>query len=102
MTVRNLRSAILFLVIGACVALGSLIATEPTQALADSAVRAAQLESQAGSGVQTRLLSTQGMEQWARPAYRPFVATFSLVVQVVATLATAFFIFVVLLKREEE
>ncbi|MDZ7378031.1 MAG: hypothetical protein ONB07_04265 [candidate division KSB1 bacterium] len=45
---------------------------------------------------------TQDIEQWGRPVYAPFVAAFYLGVQIVATVGTVVFIFVVLLRQEEE
>lgn len=44
----------------------------------------------------------QGTEDWGRPMYQHFMALFYLSLQVLATLATLVFIFIVLLKREEE
>jgi len=48
-----------------------------------------------------QLLAQVG-EEWEGPVYRSFVTIFYLALQVLATLATVVFIFVVLLKREEE
>ncbi|MBC7187408.1 MAG: hypothetical protein H5U38_10275 [Calditrichaeota bacterium] len=102
MTATDLQKAFLLLVVVACGAFGSLTAAEPSQAALDETALAAQPANQASdSAVPTPLLA-EGIEEWGRPAYRPFVAAFYLAIEVLATLATAFFIFVVLLKREEE
>lgn len=102
MTVTDRRKAFLLLVIAACSALGSLATAEPIQAVSDQAAHAAQPANQASNAALPTLLLAQGIEEWGRPAYRPFVAAFYLAIQVLATLATAFFVFAVLLRRDEE